>query len=170
MSTSGCGAGGPRGDRLSARLGCEGRPAAREELALYAGVASEVAADQPVRESFEELSPIFLRRKVSEREKHLQWSRYRGRWVAWSGKLVSFTANGATFIMLPQTTTFDVSVRFEVTARERLRGYRPGDRVEFVGRLDSFDDIWRTMYLVHGDLAPAPPRPDAGTASDGGMH
>ena len=134
----------------------------REELRLYAGVAPEVTADQPATETFEELSPIFLRRKVSEREKSLEWMRYRGRWVRWTGTLVSFTANGGTFKMLPITTTFDVSVQFEATGRERLHSYQLGDRVSFVGRLDSFDDLFRTMYLNHGDAGPAPPRSDGG--------
>ena len=40
--------------------------------------------------------------------------------------------------------------------------YRVGDQVTFFGRLDSYDDLWRSLYLVHGDVAPpAAPRTPA---------
>ena len=135
--------------------GCSRRGALRT-LDADAGVPYEVANDLPATESFDELAPIFLSRKASESERALLWGRYRGRVVRWTGRLASFTDNGATFRMTPGTATFDVSVQFEATARERLHLHRVGSTVAFVARLSSYDDMWRSMYLVHGDVA-APP-------------
>jgi hypothetical protein len=139
--------------------GC-GRRGPLRTLDSDAGVPLEVARDLPVTESFDELAPIFLSRKASASERALLWARYRGRVVRWSGQLASFTDNGATFRMSPGTATFDVSVQFESSARERLHRHRVGTTVPFVGRLSSYDDLWRSMYLVHGDLAA--PGADAG--------
>ena len=52
--------------------------------------------------------------------------------------------------------------------REAVRArYHVGDIVTYVGRLDSYDDIWRTLYLVNGSvLAPAPPVQDHGSLKD----
>lgn len=151
---------------LAAVAACDRRapPPAADPAVTYAGVAAEVAADEPVTETFPELHALFLRRKVGERDKNLAWQRYRGRWVRWHGTLVSMTANGATFRMLPTTPLFDCSVQFEDVARARLAAYRPGDDVTFVARLATFDDVFRTMYLNHGDLAP---RGDGGAAAAG---
>jgi hypothetical protein len=104
-------------------------------------------------EPFEQLYPIFLLRKVKPGPKAALWQRYYGKWVRWTGTLVSFTANGVTFKQLPQTVTFDVSLWLEAPQREGLRErVHRGDRVTYVGRLDSYDDVFRTLYLVHGEL------------------
>ena len=40
--------------------------------------------------------------------------------------------------------------------------YKVGDVVTYVGRLDSYDDIWRTLYLVNGSILGLAPLQDAG--------
>ncbi|HEY7954981.1 MAG TPA: hypothetical protein VII38_06790 [Polyangia bacterium] len=118
----------------------------------------------PVR--FEELFPIFLlRHSMPLGEKAALWQEhYYGKWVRWSGKLISFTPNGITVLELKTTLTFDVSLWVEAdqfpTLREKLR---VGDRVTYIGKLDSYDDVFRKLYLTHGAIIEPP---DART--DGG--
>ena len=79
--------------------------------------------------------------------------RYYRRWVRWTGTIRSFTPNGITVRQLPVTTTFDVSLWVNNAERAAVRErYHVGDVVTYVGRLDSYDDIWRTMYLVNGSI------------------
>jgi hypothetical protein len=40
--------------------------------------------------------------------------------------------------------------------------YHVGDLVTYVGRLDSYDDIWRTLYLVNGSVLSLAPDQDIG--------
>jgi hypothetical protein len=116
-----------------------------------------------VEDSFEALYPVFLLRKIAPGPKAALWTRYYHRWVRWTGKLISFTVNGATFKHLDSTLTFDVSLYVEPGARARLHRYKIGDDVTYVGQLDSYDDVFRTLYLIHGDVVPPPvvesPRP-----------
>ena len=37
--------------------------------------------------------------------------------------------------------------------------YHVGDIITYVGRLDSYDDIWRTLYLVNGSVLGSRPAP-----------
>jgi hypothetical protein len=113
-------------------------------------------------ESFDEIYPVFLLRKVAPGPKAALWARYSHRWVRWRGTLVSFTQNGATFRQIPSTVTFDVSLYVDAAARPRLRQLKVGQEVVYVGQLDSFDDIFRTLYLVHGDVVVPPAGRDAG--------
>jgi hypothetical protein len=49
--------------------------------------------------------------------------------------------------------TFDVSLIVDMPGRARLDAdYRVGDHVTYVGRLDRYDDVFHTMYLVHGQI------------------
>jgi hypothetical protein len=101
--------------------------------------------------SFEALYPAFLvRRSMDRGPKAAYWQKFAGRWVRWSGKLVSFSPNGITIKHLPQTVTFDVSLLMDAYQQGRIRGYRPGDRIVYIGQLESYDDIFRTFYLSHG--------------------
>ena len=107
---------------------------------------------------FAYLHPIFLRHKIGQGPKAALWAeRYHRRWVRWTGRIRSFTVNGITLRQLPVTSTFDVSLWVNNAEREALRArYQVGDLVTYVGRLDSYDDIWRTLYLVNGSvLGPA---------------
>jgi hypothetical protein len=120
---------------------------------------SDASAGGPaefVDESFDQLYPVFLLRKVEPGPKATLWNRYYRRWVRWSGTLVSFTANGCTVKEIPNTLTFDVSVIVDAANRERLHHYKPGDAITYIGQLEGYDDIFRTFYLVHGDVGPPP--------------
>ena len=121
-----------------------------------AGSRNARPSAQPLAESFDELYPLFLMRKLGPADKTALWARYQGRWVRWTGTLIRVGPNGAQFRHIPATLTFDVSVTFDAPARARLARYRPGDRVSYLGRLDNYDDTFKTFYLSHGDVAPRP--------------
>ncbi|MCA1647849.1 MAG: hypothetical protein LC797_21095 [Chloroflexi bacterium] len=112
------------------------------------------AAPEFIDVDFAYLQPIFLRHKIGQGPKAALWAeRYYRRWVRWSGTIRSFTTNGVTIRQLPVTTTFDVSLWVNNAERAAIRArYHVGDVVTYVGRLDSYDDIWRTMYLVNGSI------------------
>lgn len=131
-------------------------PAAARDTASPAAVRAlpDGGSGDLIPETFEALYPIFLLRKLDPVQKALLWNRYRGRWVRWTGKLVAFTRDGAAFRMLPGTTTFDVSLAVDARARAAVHRRPIGAEVTFVGRLDHYDDVFRTFYLTHGDLAP----------------
>jgi hypothetical protein len=117
-------------------------PAAAESPAQYVDVG------------FETLHPLFLRHKLAQGPKAALWSeRYHRRWVRWTGRIRSFSPNGITIKQLPVTSTFDVSLWINNGERAAVRArYKVGDEVTYVGRLDSYDDIWRTIYLVNGSV------------------
>ena len=114
---------------------------------------SPSGAPEFIGQSFDDLYPIFLLRKVKPGPKAALWRQYYGRWVRWDGIVRSFTANGVTLKQLAQTVTFDVSLWIEGGQRADLRRrIHVGDLVSYVGRLDSYDDVFRTLYLVHGSI------------------
>jgi hypothetical protein len=116
-----------------------------------------------VDEPFEKLYPLFLLRKIKPGPKAALWTRYYGKWVKWTGTVRSFTANGITLKQIPPTVTFDVSLWVEMPQQKKLRELmKLGDRVTYVGRLDSYDDVFRTMYLVHGQILQNLGPPDGG--------
>lgn len=118
------------------------------------GVAPDDGTFDTLPDSFEAVYPLFLLRKLKQPAKANLWRGYHGRWVRWSGIIAGFTKNGIAVRMLPDTTTFDVSVALDARGRERVRKHRVGQFVTFVGRLNSFDDVFRTLYLIQGDVAP----------------
>jgi hypothetical protein len=116
-----------------------------------------------IQDPFEKLYPIFLQRKIKAGPKAGLWRSYHGRWVKWTGTVRSFTANGITLKQLPQTVTFDVSLHVVAGQRPQLRQLmKLGDRVSYMGRLDSYDDVFRTLYLVHGTVLGNVSKPDGG--------
>jgi hypothetical protein len=119
-------------------------------------------APEFVDATFDQLHPIFLRHKIGQGPKAALWAeRYHRRWVKWTGRIRSFTVNGITLRQLPVTSTFDVSLWVNNAEREALRArFKVGDVVTYVGRLDSYDDIWRTMYLVNGSVLGLGPAQD----------
>jgi len=174
---------------LLTALGCERGSPTAPPASPNGGplvVGAEVRAPRPhlpsfdggpiefIRESFAELYPIFcVRRSMPLGEKAALWRRkYFGRWVRWTGKLMSFTRNGITVKTGWQTVTFDVSLWLEADQLPLLESMKlkKGDRLTFIGRLDSYDDIFQKLYLTHGavlsELDPTAPDtthvPDAG--------
>ncbi len=128
------------------------------------GVFGAEATPEFIDVDFAYLHPIFLRHKIGQGPKAALWAeRYHRRWVRWTGRIRSFTANGITVKMLPVTSTFDVSLWVNNNERAAVRArYKVGDVVTFVGRLDSYDDIWRTLYLVNGSVLGLAPVQDLG--------
>ncbi len=107
-----------------------------------------------IDESFDQLYPVFLLRKIAPAAKAALWTRYHHRWVRWTGTLISFTPTGCTIKHIDATVTFDVSLNVEPAARARLHQHKIGDQITYVGQLDNYDDVFRTMYLIRGDLSP----------------
>ena len=120
----------------------------------------------PVR--FEELYPVFLwHASMPQGEKSRLWNRYHGRWVRWEGVIASITDKGATLRHLRATVTFDVSLTCETGVVATLkRRFATGDRVRYVGMLESYDDVFRTMYLTHGVVIEKVPHGDLGVPAD----
>ncbi|MEO6954697.1 MAG: hypothetical protein ABI321_23055 [Polyangia bacterium] len=118
--------------------------------------------------AFEELYTVFLAgRATPTGDKAGLWTGYRGRWVHWEGVLASFTDNGVTLKQLRTTSTFDVSLLCESRVSQRLKErFAVGDRVRYTGRLDSFDDIFRTLYLTHGAVLEKVAQGDLGVPYD----
>jgi hypothetical protein len=121
------------------------------------------APPQFVDEDFDQLYPIFLQHKIGQGPKAALWSqRYHRRWVRWTGRIRSFSANGITIRQLKATSTFDVSLWLNNSERRTVaEQYKVGDVVTYVGRLDSYDDVWRTLYLINGSVLQRQ-SPDAG--------
>ena len=108
-----------------------------------------------VHETFQQLYPIFcIRHSMPLGEKAALWQKkYFGKWVRWTGKILSFTPNGITIKQGWQTVTFDISLWLERDQLDLLRSqFKVGDVVTYIGRLDSYDDIWLKLYLTHGSI------------------
>jgi hypothetical protein len=142
--------------------GCSG-PSENPPPLAAAPPAHDGSAVEFVNVTFQDLYPLFLMRRIKPGPKAALWQRYVGRWVRWTGTLVSFTANGVTFKQRPETVTFDVSLWIEALDRAALkRRVKKGDRVVYIGQLDSYDDVFRTLYLQHGSILADRVAPDGG--------
>jgi hypothetical protein len=161
-------------------LGCSREPTRPQPPAVAAtdGRPAHASADlgplEFVGESFAQLYPIFLvRRSMPRGEKSGLWRRkYYGRWVRWTGKVMSFTPNGITLRAGWQAVTFDVSLWLEadqIPLLQRLK-LKKGDKVTFIGKLDSYDDIFQQFYLKNGALLSEvdPSAPDTTKIPDAG--
>ena len=119
-----------------------------------------------VTDPFDRYYDLFLRRTIPAGEKATIWNSYRGRWVRWSGLIASFSRDGITVRMRPLTATFDVSLRLTVADRTAaLARYHVKDWVTFIGRLESYDDIFRNIYLGNGQIVGKTSAP-----ADGGFN
>lgn len=112
-----------------------------------------------IDESFETMYPLFcVYRTLSQGERSGLWARkYRDKWVRWTGKLMAHTRDGLAIKLRPQTVTFDVSLFLDDGQAEVARRYRRGDVITFVGRLDSYDDVFQKLYLRNGAIVSAGP-------------
>lgn len=109
---------------------------------------------QFIDDDFGKLYPIFLQHKIGQGPKAALWAQqYYRRWVRWTGRIRSFSPNGVTIRQLRITSTFDVSLWLNNSERKSIeQQYKVGDVVTYVGRLDSYDDVWRTLYLINGSV------------------
>jgi hypothetical protein len=137
-----------------AALGCDEGRGLHRGAGRDGGIFGGEVHPEFVDVDFAYLHPIFLRHKIGQGPKAALWAeRYHRRWVRWTGRIRSFTPNGITLKHLPATSTFDVSLWINNSERAAVRArYKVGDMVTYVGRLDSYDDIWRTLYLVNGSV------------------
>jgi hypothetical protein len=113
---------------------------------------------------FERIYQTFcIRRSMPQGPKAALWhDDFAGKWVRWTGRIVSFTQSGITVRETQFTATYDVSLMIEADSRVGLQErFRRGQRITYVGRLDSYDDVFRTLYLTHGAVVgPAEPGAD----------
>lgn len=125
-------------------------------------------APEFTKRSFEELYPIFLvHSSMGPGDKARLWNDLRDRWVRWEGVIASINDKGITLRQLLTTVTFDVSLTCETPTVASLKTrFHVGDRVSYVGRLDSFDDVFRTLYLTHGAVLAQVPQGDLGVPAD----
>jgi len=117
-----------------------------------------------IHESMDDLYPIFCEyRSMSQGDKAGLWAKkYYGKWVRWTGRLRAFTKDGIAVAQKPGTVTFDVSLWVDDRADLAVlaQTYHPNDRITYIGRLDSYDDVFQKLYLSHGAiLEHADPRP-----------
>ena len=141
-------------------IGCSDPPSDDPPPEIEVADAGPAHSEPPsfVPDSFEALYPIFLLRKLAPGAKAALWRSYHGKYVRWTGTIISFTASGMTIKHIPKTVTFDVSLQMDAVGRARRKKLKVGDVVTYIGRLESYDDLFRTMYLQHGDVAlPAAP-------------
>lgn len=140
-------------------------PAPAAERATTTAMVGDLGPIEILPVRFEDLYPIFMvRHSMPLGEKAALWhERYLGKWVRWTGKVRSFTANGITISQLRTTVTFDVSLWVEADQLPSLREkLRVGRRVTYIGRLESYDDVFRKLYLTHGAIIEPPDAPPDG--------
>ncbi len=107
-----------------------------------------------VTDPFDRFYELFLRHTINDSQKASLWQKYAGRWVRWTGKLISFSQSGITIQMRESTVTFDISLRMSAADRAAAeKRLHPGQRVTFIGRFQSYDDIFRTLYISNGAVA-----------------
>lgn len=153
---------------LVGSLGC-GNGCAENAAGPNSDLAGHEAAGVDILPvTFEELYPTFLWRKsMSQGDKASVWNQYRGHWVRWEGVIASITNKGLTLKQLRSTVTFDVSLTCELSIVAGLKQrFSVGDRVLYIGMLESYDDIFRTMYLGHGAVVAKVPHGDLGVVAD----
>ncbi len=156
--------------------GCNGAPGAALQHGSVEQRATENAEKEKTDgavefagENFMELYPTFMvRHSMPLGEKAALWNkRYLNHYVRWTGTIRSFTPSGITVKERPATVTFDVSLWMEADQLTVAhRRFKIGDTITYLGRLENYDDIFRTMYLGHGmvaDGAGAAGGPDGGT-------
>ncbi len=115
-------------------------------------------------DDFERVYAAILVRNRTDQERATDWNgRYSGNWVRWVGKVMSVTDHSITIKQRSDTSTFDVSLGLDnehlAQARQNLQR---GSIIQYMGKLDSYDDIWRTFYLVQGVILEPPALLDLG--------
>jgi hypothetical protein len=116
-----------------------------------------------IRSTMDELYPLFcVYHALPQGQRANLWiNRYHGRWIRWTGKVRSFTQNGLAIVQRPESVTFDVSLRMDADHMATLQQHvKVGDRVTYEGELDSYDDVFQKIYLLHGTVLAVP---DGGT-------
>lgn len=107
---------------------------------------------------FATLHQTFLQYGLTAMERSAVWSHfYKNRWVHWTGQLVKVSNAAMLFRQLAATSSYDVLVRVPRIELSLRRSLKPGRIYNYVGRLDSYDDMFRTIYLEQGQIFDAGP-------------
>lgn len=107
---------------------------------------------------FDIVHQTFLQYGLTSIERSEVWSRfYKNRWVHWTGQLVKVSAAALLFRQLGATSSYDVLVRVPRIEPSMRTHLAVGRIYNYVGRLDSYDDMFRTIYLEQGQLFDAGP-------------
>jgi hypothetical protein len=167
---------------MSTQVGCrrETAPAAPAAPAPVAArplvVGAKMAPAEPHSKSFDGGPVEFIRDTMDEiypkicvyhsmpqgQRANLWTNRYHGRWIHWTGKVRAFTQNGLGIVQRPESLTFDVSLRMDADQMAKLQQHvKVGERVTYEGQLDTYDDIFQKIYLLHGTVLAVNP-PDGG--------
>lgn len=96
--------------------------------------------------SWSEVDAIYnLRGKYTDLQKDEFWQRYKGKKVAWSGKVSSvsegFGSLDLQVKMNPDTFTSDLIIELKASEKSKALGLRVGDSVTFTGILDRWGSI-----------------------------
>lgn len=123
--------------------------------AAPASAPASTAAPEPndvVDVGFSEIYQVFLYRTLNTQTKAERWaSQYKNRWIRWTGQLAAFSGSGLKIRHIQSTITFDVSLVVNEPQRSQLkRQLQVGGYYTYMGRLDRFDDLFRTLYLDQG--------------------
>lgn len=104
---------------------------------------------------FSDIYQLFLMPQIPGNVKSARWNtEFKDRWVRWTGKLITVGGGSAKFKQLQTTVTFDVSMLLNRQGQNRGPALRPGQFYTYVGRLRSYDDLFRTLYLDQGVILP----------------
>lgn len=107
---------------------------------------------------FDTFHQTFLQYGLNAIERSAVWSHfYKNRWVHWTGQLVKVSSAALLFRQLGATTSYDVLVRVPRIDPALRRRLTTGRLYNYVGRIDSYDDMFRTIYLEQGQIFDAGP-------------
>ncbi len=107
---------------------------------------------------FDVVHQTFLQYGLTTIERSEVWSRfYKNRWIHWTGQLVKISAAAMLFRQLGATSSYDVLVRVPRIDPSIRTSLAIGRLYNYVGRLDSYDDMFRTIYLEQGQVFDAGP-------------
>lgn len=107
---------------------------------------------------FPTIYQTFLLYGLTTIERNEVWSRfYKLRWVHWTGELVKVSRDAMLFRQIGATSTYDVLVRVPRISDDLRRNLTVGRHYSYVGRLESFDDTFRTIYMEYGQVFDAGP-------------
>lgn len=136
-------------------LGCGWeRPAA--PVPLDASQTGSSASPNPlapvfIDADFLSIYQTLLLHGLSPAEKAERWSRfYRQRFIHWTGQLTFIKPNALLFRHLGTSSIDDVYLRIASSPDKTLPALKVGHFYTYIGRLERYDDDFRTIYLEQG--------------------
>lgn len=100
----------------------------------------------PTNITWKEISAIYsLKSKVTDLKKDIEWEKYKGKKIRWTGEVASIDKLFGSLLMQvklnPETFTSDVIIDLEESEFEKAAEFSEGDKVTFEGILQS----WGTL-------------------------